>query len=166
MAQMAATTTAVHFGAGHAKRRISGFCDGMFERGVKAWPARVTVEFGAGGKQLKLAPGTGKAPGSVLIVEWAAARPFGCTVAQHLELICREQRAPLGLGVGHLEDFASTGRSCRRRGQGPPVEQSCRRQGDAGRATKKKPSSGLHSVHLEGVGGVSLFFARSHQVLT
>ena len=90
MAKMAAATTAMHFGADHAKRHVACFCDGMFERGIKAWPAGMTVEFGAGGKQLKLASGTGKASGPVFVVERAAARPFGCTVAQYLELIRRQ----------------------------------------------------------------------------
>src|SRR6478609_1078355 len=84
VAEMAAATAAMHFGAHGAEREVRARRDGLVERRPEARPAGMAVEFRARRKQVEPAAGAGKAPRAMLVVERTRVRAFGAFVTQHV----------------------------------------------------------------------------------
>src|SRR4029077_15794894 len=68
---------------------------------VKPRPAGAALEFLLRGEQRLAAAGAIERAGAFLVIERAAARPFGAVLAHDVELLGREQLLPLGIGVRH-----------------------------------------------------------------
>src|SRR4029077_9227742 len=98
---MAAAAAAIHLGALHAPAAVGGGVDRARLRIVEARPAGAALEFLIRGEQRLAAAGAIERAGALLVIERAAARPFGAVLAHDVELLGREQLLPLRLGVGH-----------------------------------------------------------------
>src|ERR1700683_706819 len=101
MAEMAAAAAAVDLGALHAPAAVGGGIDRAWLRIVKTRPAGAALEFLVRGEQRLPAAGAIERAGALLIIERAAARPFGAVLAHDMELLGREQLLPLRLGMRH-----------------------------------------------------------------
>src|SRR5580700_2911448 len=93
---MAAAAAAVHLGAHHAPAAIGDGLDRAGLRIVEAWPASAALELLLRAEQRLLAAGAVEGAGALLVIERAAARPFGAVLAHDVELLGREQLLPLG----------------------------------------------------------------------
>src|SRR6185437_1962794 len=101
VAEMAAAAAAMHFRARHEQAVVGRALDRARLRIVETRPAGAALEFLLRGEQRLLAAGTIKRAGALLVIERAAARPFGAVFAHDVELLGREDLTPLRLGMGH-----------------------------------------------------------------
>src|SRR5258708_35479456 len=98
---MAAAAAAMHVGAYHAPAAVGRGLDRVRLRIVEARPAGAALELLLRGEQRLAAAGAVERAGTLLVIERAAARPFGAVLAHDVELLGREQLLPLRLGVRH-----------------------------------------------------------------
>ena len=120
VAEMAAAATAMHLGAQHEQAAVAGGADGVVERRVEAGPAGAAVELGGGGEQRQVAAGAVVGAGAVLLVERAGAGALGAVLAQHVELLRREQLLPFLVGLGDLEGLGVLASRLSRQWRGAP----------------------------------------------
>src|SRR4029077_13378490 len=78
-----------------------GGLDGTGLRIVEARPAGAALEFLLRGEQRLVAAGAEERGRALLVIERAAARPFGAVLAHDVILLGGQELAPLGVGVGH-----------------------------------------------------------------
>src|SRR5919108_791126 len=102
---MAPAVGAMHFHARHAVRAIRRGRNGAGQRPEEAGPARAALVLGARLEQRMAAGRAAVFAGALLVVERAGAGAFGAMLAQHAELLGREQAAPLGVGFLDREVF-------------------------------------------------------------
>src|SRR5271165_2380267 len=90
----------MHLRARHAPASVDRRLDRALHRRVEARPAGAALEFGLALEQRLAAAGAGEYAGTLLVVESAAARPFGAVLAHHGILLGGQQGPPLGFGMG------------------------------------------------------------------
>src|SRR4051812_30712972 len=100
VAEMAAAAAAMRFSASHAVGTVVRFLDRARFRIVEARPAGAALELLLRLEQLLPAARAGEGAGALLVIERAASRPLGAVLAHDVELLGRQNLAPLGLGVG------------------------------------------------------------------
>src|SRR5436190_24260661 len=106
---MAAAAPAVHGRAGHAEGAIARRADGILERLPEARPTRAAVELGRRREQVEIAARAAEHALTVLVVQRARERALRGFLAQHAELVRREELLPLVLSVRHLEGGLRSG---------------------------------------------------------
>src|SRR5262245_29346230 len=87
VAEMPATSTAVHLDAGHHHAAIGRRGHGAFDRRRKARPAGAALELRLGGKKRLSAAGTMKSALPLLPVELARTGPLGAVLAEDVKLL-------------------------------------------------------------------------------
>src|SRR5581483_1972390 len=91
VAEMAAATAAMHFGADHAPAAIARGFDRTGNRIVEARPAGAALELGLGAEQLLVAAGAVKRARALLMQQRAAAGTLGAVLAHDVILLGRQQ---------------------------------------------------------------------------
>src|SRR6266571_5338253 len=94
VAEMAAATAAVNFGAQHPEGAVFGLADGVFKRLVKTRPAGAAFEFRLRGEQRQVAAGAGEDALAMLLEQRARSWPFGALLAQDFILLRRQLGPP------------------------------------------------------------------------
>src|SRR5688500_14659826 len=111
VAQVPFAARADHFGADHAVRGVAMLLDRAVLGAGEARPARAAVELGVALEQRLPAPGADVFAGGLVLLVLAGEGPLGAGLPQHLVLLGRQLRAPLGVGqvhlLGHGVSFAS-----------------------------------------------------------
>src|SRR5262249_50795869 len=97
VAEMAAAAAAMHLGANHAVAPIHGLLDRAILRIIETRPAGAALEFLLRLEQRLLAAGTTERAGALFEIERTAARPLGAVLAHDVELLGRQDLAPLSL---------------------------------------------------------------------
>src|SRR6266849_5230149 len=103
VAEMPSAPAAVHFRANHEELAVGRSPDRSLEGGPEAGPARAAVELRVRGKERQVAAGAGIGAAPVLLVERARPGMLRAVLAQHPELLGRQEAAPLRLGPGDLK---------------------------------------------------------------
>src|SRR5258708_18695896 len=98
---MSAAAAAMHLGAYHAPAAVGRGLDGARLRIVEARPAGAALELLLRGEQRLVAAGAVERAGALLVIERAAARPFGAMLAHDVKLLGREQLLPLRFRMCH-----------------------------------------------------------------
>src|SRR6185503_13624913 len=93
----------------HAKASVAGGADGVIERLPETRPTRAAVEFRLRGEQLEVAARATEGALAVLVIERAREGAFSGFLAQHLELVRRQQLLPFVLTVRDFEGGFSRG---------------------------------------------------------
>src|SRR5688572_21338428 len=116
MAEMTAAAAAMNLGARKEEHIVSCGPHGVFERLPEARPAGAAVIFVLGRIEGELAAGANEKPDAVLVEEWAplAEKSVGVgrfrpVLTKDCELGRRQDGAPLGLRVRHLEHAVARG---------------------------------------------------------
>src|SRR5437870_5246021 len=97
---MAAAAVAMHLGAAHEEAVVGRLADRALDRHVEAGPAGAALELALAHEQGLIAGRAAERAGAVLVEQRAGAGPLGPVLAHHVVLLRREERAPLGLGLG------------------------------------------------------------------
>src|SRR5262245_26447080 len=100
---MAATAFAVHRRANHAERPIAGLTHRLVERLPEARPTCPALELCRRGEIVEAAAGAGEIALTLFFQERAGERTLGRFLPQDGELLRRQERTPLRVGVGNLE---------------------------------------------------------------
>src|ERR1700691_3501634 len=101
VAEVAAATAAMHFGTGHAPAAVGRCLDRARHWIVETRPASAALEFLLRVEQRLIAGGAIERAGAFLVIERAAAGAFSAVLAHDVELLGRQELAPLCLGVGY-----------------------------------------------------------------
>src|SRR4051812_31696554 len=96
MAEMSTAAGAVDLHARHAVAAIGGGSDRAVDRTIETRPAGPALVLRAGSKERPAAAGATKRAGPLLLQQRTAAAVFGAMLAQHRELLGRQQRLPVG----------------------------------------------------------------------
>src|SRR5581483_326046 len=110
VAEVRAAAAALDLGADHAVARVLDLGDGVLvERLPEARPAGARLELGLGREERLPAADAAVGARVVVVPVSAGEGPLGALVARDLELLLRELRAPLGLGLDDLARGADVG---------------------------------------------------------
>src|SRR5262245_59836176 len=140
---MAAAAAAMHLLAHHAEGELGVLLHRVLDRRVEARPARVAIELSLGGEEQQIAAGADEGPFALLLVQGTGEGTLGVRLAQHGELLGREQLAPFLRRLRHLERLGpSIGRLA------PLESNTSRGKGRDGSAAQKNVASPNHDVSL------------------
>src|SRR5579862_1562477 len=90
VAEMAAATAAMNFGAQHAEGAVLRLADRVLQRLIEARPAGAALILGLGREQRQVAARAGEDALAMLLEQRARSRPLGALLAQDLVLLRRQ----------------------------------------------------------------------------